>query len=524
MFSSSKSHSPKTDIPFRLGVVIFILLTFYDMTLAKTYKGGELRTIETFTYGRFEVRMKSARGSGLLSSFFTYHDGGLDWNELDVEILGSKFNEVQFNAISPGRVDHVYTKTTSYSPHSSYHVYAIEWTPAYVAWFIDGEEVHRQSGSHIAQLIHPQKIMMNIWPPDYPSWVGAFDPAILPVFAYYDWVRYYKYDPLNGNYGTNNQFTQMWTDDFPSWDQTRWGKATHTFGGNNSDFVHENIAFYNGNMILCLTEPDDTGFDAAFPPLDQIIHLYNAFEIGDPFSWSLWDGSKIGNITPVPNPIVSSFNPSSMVLEVVPTNEHSYIVAALPEELDLSENHVFSLTALAQIPGTDVIFKLQNNKAASPTASEVTSRRTLRNADEWTRLHFDFSPAVNRNDLNQIAIQFLNGNALSDTSYVDDIYGPPILSTDIDAGHMVPAEYDIYNFPNPFNNSTTFTFKLPESTQVQFDMFDLRGNQVAEITSGYLIKGEHQVNWSGEHLNSGIYLSRLRYRDVLLQKKILLIK
>ena len=42
--------------------------------LSRPYKGGELRTEDSFQYGRFEVRMKSAFGSGVVSSFFTYRD------------------------------------------------------------------------------------------------------------------------------------------------------------------------------------------------------------------------------------------------------------------------------------------------------------------------------------------------------------------------------------------------------------------------------------------------------------------
>jgi len=41
---------------------------------AKTYKGAEYRSKESFTYGRFEVRLKSTYRDGMLTSFFTYND------------------------------------------------------------------------------------------------------------------------------------------------------------------------------------------------------------------------------------------------------------------------------------------------------------------------------------------------------------------------------------------------------------------------------------------------------------------
>ena len=54
----------------RLLFFVFI----FCMILANPYRGGELRTYESFRYGRYEVRMKSALGSGVVSSFFTYRD------------------------------------------------------------------------------------------------------------------------------------------------------------------------------------------------------------------------------------------------------------------------------------------------------------------------------------------------------------------------------------------------------------------------------------------------------------------
>ena len=76
------------------------------------YRGGELRTDDTFRYGRFETRMKAAPGSGLVNSFFLYRDywdEGLDgaqhWNEIDIEILGQYNNRVETNLIIQNQWD-----------------------------------------------------------------------------------------------------------------------------------------------------------------------------------------------------------------------------------------------------------------------------------------------------------------------------------------------------------------------------------------------------------------------------------
>jgi len=164
------------------------------------------------------------------------------------------------NPITPGQVNHVGHYLMSSSPHADFHTYAFEWTPEYVSWFVDGVEVLRQTGAHIQTLNLPQKIMMNVWIPQYENWVGIFSPDVLPSFSYYDWVSYYSYTPGTGNYGSGNNFSHGWTDEFTEWDTTRWDKATHTFTGNDCDFIQENAVFNDGKLVLCLTNSTNIGY------------------------------------------------------------------------------------------------------------------------------------------------------------------------------------------------------------------------------------------------------------------------
>ncbi len=245
------------------------MYALFSILYAKDYKGAELRTKEAFTYGRFEVNFKPPAGQGLLASFFTYHDGisGVEeWNEIDIEILGRYEDNIQLTTITPGQSTHDGHFYVPFHPHEDFHTYGFEWTPDYVAWFADGQEIYRQSGDHIATLHLAQKIMMNIWIPQYEEWVGEWNPQLLPKFAYYDWVSYASYTPGQGNTGTDNNFTLQWKDDFNDFDSTRWEKASHTWNGNLTDFKPENVVFRNGKMILCLTDKEDLGLIDKNPP------------------------------------------------------------------------------------------------------------------------------------------------------------------------------------------------------------------------------------------------------------------
>ena len=257
----------------------FILIFLFIFCFAKSqlYRGSELRTLEPVLYGKFEVRYKPAQVYVLVSSFFVYNDDfpNTDWVEVDIEVLGRYPNIVDMNVIT--NTSHLRTHFTTMNTHLDFQVYGFEWTPDHVAWLINGAEVYRQTDDHIGDLVHPAKIMMNIWNPVYEDWVGIWDDRVLPRFAYYDWVRYASYTPGSGDTGTNNNFTFQWQDDFDEFDENLWEKShNHTWGGNQSLFIEENIVFENGYMILCLTDNENIGYQDQNPP-----HLLWARAEGD---------------------------------------------------------------------------------------------------------------------------------------------------------------------------------------------------------------------------------------------------
>jgi len=238
---------------------------------AKDYKGAEYRTIQSFLYGRYEVRVKSAAGNGVVSSFFTFRDyysqglGAEAWNEIDLEWMGKLNNKVSTNVIIQNEWGDASEVFLSVNPHQDFNTYAFEWTPDAIR-FYQGDRLLRTVSGYRADSVHyAQKIMMNIWPPNNENWAGSFDPAILPVYAIYDWVSYSEYTPGSGSAGTDNDFSPAWTDNFDNWDTSRWQKATHTWDGNNCDFIISNAVLTDGYLVLCLTNSTTTGYNG--PPL-----------------------------------------------------------------------------------------------------------------------------------------------------------------------------------------------------------------------------------------------------------------
>ena len=71
--------------------ILLISVYFLNPLNGQECLGGELRTIDSYLYGRFEVNMKSAAGGGYVSSFFTYHD---HWEDSSPDEWGLLTNEI----------------------------------------------------------------------------------------------------------------------------------------------------------------------------------------------------------------------------------------------------------------------------------------------------------------------------------------------------------------------------------------------------------------------------------------------
>jgi len=253
-------------------IIYLAALALAANALAKDYNGAELYTLNSFKYGRFEARMLMPAGSGLVSSMFTYYNfsykGGVEpWCEIDMEVLGKNPSSFQSNIIS----GNLAKKVTSEEHHSvtpatnaTYHTYAIEWTPDYIAWYLDGVQVRKTTGAQATALqAKEQSLRFNIWASEATSWVGVFNTALLPVHQIMNWVKVYDYTPGAGEGGSN--FTLAWQDDFDSFDDTRWGTGNWTFAENYVDFSPENVTVRDGYLVLSLTNVGNTGFTGTIP-------------------------------------------------------------------------------------------------------------------------------------------------------------------------------------------------------------------------------------------------------------------
>lgn len=155
----------------------------------KKYSGAELRSKQSFLYGKFEVRMKAAAAEGLVTAFFLYLPNSLNNTEIDVEISGKYPNRVTLNHWV-NATSHDVDINLPFDTTADFHDYVIIWEPNKLSWQVDGKLIY-STNTAIPNQAMP--IIFNLWASKSVSWVGHVNPAQLPATAMIDFVRYYPY-------------------------------------------------------------------------------------------------------------------------------------------------------------------------------------------------------------------------------------------------------------------------------------------------------------------------------------------
>ncbi len=186
---------------------VTINLTPEPTDTAKPFRGVEMRSTKTITYGKVEARIRFARGSGVVSSLVTIYTPwpADDWNEIDFEHLGNAPSKLQTScqvytgpapqkpvstSVTPTRFEQM--QTLGFDAEADFHVYAAEWTPEQVKFFVDGQLI-RSWNQEAARMKLPQNILFTIWASNTASWAGPINETSAPTSAEMDWIKVYDY-------------------------------------------------------------------------------------------------------------------------------------------------------------------------------------------------------------------------------------------------------------------------------------------------------------------------------------------
>ena len=86
------------------------------------------------------------------------------------------------------------------------------------------------------------------------------------------------------------------------------------------------------------------------------------------------------------------------------------------------------------------------------------------------------------------------------------------------------TEYTLEAYPNPFNPTTTISFSIPETGFTSLKVYDILGNEVANLVNEVKDAGIYNVQFDGSNLTSGVYIYQLQTGEYTATKKIQMIK
>lgn len=176
----------------------------------REYTSARLKTqgLQTWTYGRIEARMQIPTGQGIWPAFWMLGEDitTVSWpgcGEIDImENIGSEPKIVHGTVHGPGYsgangVGNAYPHPEGAAFADDFHVYAIEWEPEEIRWYVDDEHygtvtIDDVPGEWVYD--HPFFIILNVavggrWP-GYPD-----ETTVFPQQLRIDYVRVYEANP-----------------------------------------------------------------------------------------------------------------------------------------------------------------------------------------------------------------------------------------------------------------------------------------------------------------------------------------
>ena len=132
-----------------------------------------------------------------------------------------------------------------------------------------------------------------------------------------------------------------------------------------------------------------------------------------------------------------------------------------------------------------------------------------------------------------VEVKYINehwGDEWIDTTDGSGNYSIGITSSVENIGEAgYPKEFTLFqNYPNPFNPGTVIPFDINVPGEVSLNIYNILGERVKNLHSGYLQPGSYRTNWdgtneNGEGVSAGIYIYQLRTKNSSISKKMILL-
>jgi len=136
-------------------------------------------------------------------------------------------------------------------------------------------------------------------------------------------------------------------------------------------------------------------------------------------------------------------------------------------------------------------------------------------ASSWTEFNLPIYYTPGSSDPDNVIIYFIVADTAAGTgtigseAYVDylDLTAP----SSVEQLNGLPTDYTLsQNYPNPFNPTTNIEYTIPEASFVQIKVYDILGNEVAELVNEEQSAGTYRADFTANNLASGFYVAQLK--------------
>ena len=91
--------------------------------------------------------------------------------------------------------------------------------------------------------------------------------------------------------------------------------------------------------------------------------------------------------------------------------------------------------------------------------------------------------------------------------------------------HLSANEFALaQNYPNPFNPVTAIEFSVKEPCHVTLKVYDILGREVITLADADYATGVFKVHFDAHELPTGIYFYRVKMKDFVAVKKMVLLE
>ncbi|HQO10313.1 MAG TPA: T9SS type A sorting domain-containing protein [Clostridiales bacterium] len=129
---------------------------------------------------------------------------------------------------------------------------------------------------------------------------------------------------------------------------------------------------------------------------------------------------------------------------------------------------------------------------------------------------------------------FIGQNVIGETTIGEDVVKTGIIylnnvnkgkSNPVTETEILPFEFALeQNYPNPFNPVTAIQFSIPANQYVSLKVYNILGNEVAELAGREFNKGIHLISFNAEKYVSGLYFYKIDTKGFTKMKKMIIVK